>query len=213
MEERKLTERESVELIATMIAKTKRHLTHGEGNMLLFWGYLCTIVALLHELYSYLSYGMGMELPFSGKLIWWLIPAVGIPYTLTIQRRNAGAQNVVTYTDKLSNSLWNYVMLLAVITIIIGALFFISGLNVWYVMMLFAFFVIGMAVSVQGMIIKEKPMIYGGAFSVLSGGFICAGMIIGASWLGMYTVPLFIISFIVMMIIPGHILNHKAEKA
>lgn len=76
--------------------------------------------------------------------------------------------------------------------------------------MLFAFFVVGMAVSMQGMIIREKSLILGGAFSVISGGFIVAGMIAGVYWLWMFSSPLFIISFIVMMIIPGHILNRKA---
>ena len=79
-------------------------------------------------------------------------------------------------------------------------------------MMLFAFFVVGMAVSVQGMIIKENVMIAGGAFSVVCGGFLVAGMITGASWLMMFTQPLLIISMIIMMIIPGHILNRKARN-
>lgn len=75
------------------------------------------------------------------------------------------------------------------------------------------FFIIGMATSVQGIIIKEKSLIYGGAFSVICGGFLVAGVLAGAYWLQMYSSLLFIISFIVMMIIPGHILNHKAKKA
>lgn len=55
-------------------------------------------------------------------------------------------------------------------------------------------------------------MIYGGAFSVLSGGFLMAGVLVSATWLNSYSLILFIISFIVMMIIPGHILNHKAKR-
>ncbi len=212
MEEKKLSPQESMDLIATMIKNTRQHLTKGEGNMLLFWGYLCVIVAILNELFFYLHLVKGMNFFISSKMVWWLIPVVGIPYTLIVKSRKAGLRNVMTYTDKLSMSLWNYVLWLAVCAMIIGALFFISGLNVWYVMELFSFFVVGMAVSVQGMIIKEKTMIFGGAFSVLSGGFLVAGMIVGNPCLGFYSVPLFILSYLLMMIIPGYILNYKASK-
>ena len=214
MEEKKLTEKESLELIASMISNTRKHLTRGEGNMLLFWGYLCVIVALLNFIltYIYVQYGMVSYIPISDKIIWWLIPIIGIPYTLIKNKKIANTRKVLTYTDKLSISLWNYVLWLAVATIIIGAIFFISGMSVWYVMFIFTFFVVGMAVSVQGMIIKEKSMIWGGAFSVLSGGFIVVGHLIGTYWLGMFNGIIFIISFVVMMIIPGYILNYKAKR-
>ena len=213
MEERKLTEKESMELIAAMIENTRQRLVRGAGDMLLFWGYLCVVVALLHSLLSYMYHVMGQQLFFPVQAIWWLIPLIGIPYTMIAKRRNARDRNVLTYSDKLSISLWDYVLWLSFAAMVIGALFFISGFNVWYVMVLFTFFVVGMAISVQGMIINEKSMMWGGAFSVVCGGFLVAGMISGTSWLGMFTGPLFIIAFIVMMIIPGHILNHKAKKS
>ncbi len=210
MEDKKLTPQESMDLITDMIANTRAQLTRGAGNMLLFWGYLCIAVALLSYLYTYLLFVVGIALPFSQQLIWWLIPVIGIPYTLYARRRNAQLRNVTTYTDRLTASLWNYVLWLALAAFIVGALFLFSGFRVWYIMMLFAFFVVGMAVSVQGMIIREKSLMLGGAFSVISGGFIVAGMIAGVTWLWLLSSPLFIISFIVMMIIPGYILNHKA---
>ncbi|MDE6653062.1 MAG: hypothetical protein K2K37_01575 [Muribaculaceae bacterium] len=213
MEDKKITPQESMELIANMIANTREQLlTRGAGNMLLFWGYLCVAVALLSYLYTYLHLGKGIDIPFSPQLIWWLIPVIGIPYTLYARRRKALLRNVSSYTDRLTASLWNYVLWLALAAFVVGALFLFSGFRVWYIMMLFAFFVVGMAVSMQGMIIREKSLILGGAFSVISGGFIVAGMIAGVYWLWMFSSPLFIISFIVMMIIPGHILNRKAAR-
>lgn len=210
MEDKKITPHESMELIANMIASTRDQLTRGAGNMLLFWGYLCVAVALLSDLYIYLRFVAGIDLPFPPHLIWWLIPAIGIPYTIYARHRKALLSNVTTYTDRLTASLWNYVLWLALAAFVVGAVFLFSGFHVWYIMMLFAFFVVGMAVSVQGMIVREKSMIFGGAFSVISGGFIVAGVIAGVNWLWMFSSPLFIISYIVMMIIPGHILNRKA---
>ncbi len=212
MDDKKITPQESMGIITDMIAKTRAQLTRGAGNMLLFWGYLCVTVALLSYLYAPLKYLAGIDIPFSPQLIWWLIPIIGIPYTLYARKRNALLRNVSTYTDRLTASLWNYVLWLALAAFVVGALFLISGYRVWNIMMLFAFFVVGMAVSVQGMIIREKCMMIGGAFSVISGGFIVAGVIAGDLGLWGLASPLFIISFIVMMIIPGYVLNRKAAR-
>lgn len=40
MEERKITESESIEIITSMISRTKARLVKGSGNILLMWGYL-----------------------------------------------------------------------------------------------------------------------------------------------------------------------------
>lgn len=212
MVDKKITPQESMAIIADMIANTREHLTRGAGNMLLFWGYLCISVALLSYFITYLHFVKGIDIPFSPHLIWWLIPIIGIPYTLYAQKRNALLRKITTYTDRLTASLWNYVLWLALAAFVVATLFLIFGFSVWYIMNLFVFFVVGMAVSVQGMIIREKSLILGGAFSIICGGFIVAGIISGAYWLWMLSSPLFIISFIVMMIIPGHILNRKAAR-
>ncbi len=47
MEEKKLTEKESLELIAEMIRNTKSKLELGDGNILLLWGYLSVGVAAM----------------------------------------------------------------------------------------------------------------------------------------------------------------------
>ena len=44
MEDRKLTEKESLEVITSMIARTKQRYI-GDGNIMLMWGYLCVAVA------------------------------------------------------------------------------------------------------------------------------------------------------------------------
>ncbi len=212
MEEKQLTPTESIDLKASMIRNTRRRLTRGDGNMLLFWGYLCVAIAIIANVCSYLQFAKGVDLPIPALLVWWAIPIIGIPYTIVVTRKNRHLFDVVSYTDRISATLWKYVIVLALAAIAVGMIFFISGFHVWYVIELFTFFIVGMAASVQGIIIKEKSLIYGGAFSVICGGFLVSGVLAGAIWLQAYSSLLFIVSFIVMMIIPGHILNHKAKK-
>lgn len=47
MEERKITEAESIEIITSMISRTKARLVKGSGNILLMWGYLIVAVTAL----------------------------------------------------------------------------------------------------------------------------------------------------------------------
>lgn len=212
MEERKLTPEESMDLITSMIKNTTKHFTKGEGNMLLFWGYLCIAVIILKEICSYLKFVKGIDIPFVPYNILWLIPLIGIPYTLYAKRRDNQTRKVLTYTDKISGMLWSYALWLALAAFLIGLFFFIAGFPAWYVMELYAFFVIGMAVSMQGIIIGEKSMIYGGAFSVICGGIIVVGRTYQIVPIVMVSSLLLMLSIILMMIIPGHILNHKTDK-
>lgn len=47
MEDRKITEQESLELISQMIQNTRRNLDAGSGNIFLLWGYIGTIATLV----------------------------------------------------------------------------------------------------------------------------------------------------------------------
>ena len=44
MEEKKISEQESLELINQMIEQTRRDSTVGSGNTFLIWGYVCMVV-------------------------------------------------------------------------------------------------------------------------------------------------------------------------
>ena len=47
MEDKKLNEKESLELITQMIQNTRQNLDTGSGNMFLVWGYVSVLVTCL----------------------------------------------------------------------------------------------------------------------------------------------------------------------
>ena len=47
MEEKKLTERESLELISQMIRSTRENMEVGSGNQFLAWGYFSALLSVL----------------------------------------------------------------------------------------------------------------------------------------------------------------------
>lgn len=83
MEDKKLNNQESLELITRMINQTKRQLHIGEGNLLLIWGYTSAIVALLVGILLYATGGHPAV-----NWLWFLIWIVGGTATAVISRRD-----------------------------------------------------------------------------------------------------------------------------
>ncbi len=206
MEEKKLTEKESLELIAGMIQNTKRKLEIGDGNIMLFWGYLSVGVAFIVCLAGVFTHS-----PCSNWL-WFLIPVIGFPVMKYLKRKEKSEALVSTYVDKISVGIWKIVGGLAFFGMALCAGFMLFGYNVWLLMFIYAFVIVGFAATVQGLVIRENSLIWGGVFSVVAGGFVtCCGICDIPLYIG-WALPLFILCFVFMMIVPGHIINNKAKR-
>ena len=89
MEERPLSEKESLELITRMIKNTHQKLEEGNGIPFLVWGYTSVIVSLL------VWYMLTSTQDYHWNFLWFLIPLVGFPVQLFLQRkREKGIKNV-----------------------------------------------------------------------------------------------------------------------
>ena len=210
MEEKKLNNQESLELITRMINQTKRQLHIGEGNLLLIWGYTSAIVALLVGILLYATGGNPAV-----NWLWFLIWIVGGTATAVISRRDKSRIEKMpsTYVDRLTSSLWTTIgMLFTVATFMALGFSLFAGKDAWTVMLILAFVMCGFGVTMQGFIIREKSMVAGGVVSLLSGIFV-ACCVVSSTPLGVWwIIPVFIICFTCAMIVPGHILNAKAKR-
>lgn len=209
MEDKRLNNQESLELITRMINKTKRKFHIGEGNLLLLWGYTSAIVGLLVGVTLLLTHGNPVC-----NWLWFLIWIVGGIGMLVIKRKDKDRieKEPTTYVDRLTDNLWGTIGWMFALGTLMSIGFMFFGKDSWVVMLVFAFLLAGFGSAMQGFIIQEKSMVAGGAFSLVAGTFVLccvlAGVKLGIEWV----IPLFILCFIVMMIIPGHVLNAKAKK-
>lgn len=207
MEDKKLTEKESLEVITSMIARTKaRYL--GSGNILLMWGYLVVVISVL----------VWILLATTHQNVWnWLwfaIPVIGMPATSVMahreEKRSSGG---VTYSDKVTSHLWTiFGVSEIVLTLICLGFAFIGGVNCWGAMLVYTLLTAPAAEIAQGLIVKEKCLTWGG-IAGLAVGMTTICCVIGkiplsANWF----MPLFILVWVAMMIVPGHIINHKAKQ-
>ena len=204
MEDKKLNSQESLELITSMINKTKRKIHIGQGNLLLWWGYVSAIVGLLVGVSLYITGGNP-----ACNWLWFLICIVGGIGMMVIIRKDIGRieKEPKTYVDRLTSNLWltNGSAFAFGTLLSIGFNFF--GKNTWIVMFILAFIA-----NMQGCIIQEKSMKIGGGFTLFAGIFVLCCVIADVPLAVEWVIPLFVLCFVVTMIIPGHILNAKAKK-
>lgn len=203
MEEKKITEDESITLITEMISRTKRRYV-GNGNILLMWGYLTVVVTAL--VWALLATTQNPV----WNWLWFLIWIIGGTLTPIMAKKQREKDGVKTYCDSITSKIWSavgYSAIAATFTCL-GFLLF-AGVDCWSMMLMFALIIVPFAEIAQGIIIKENCIVAGGAVGLFAGlltvGSIAGGIELSASWF----MPLFIVAFAAMMIVPGHTINHK----
>lgn len=207
MENNKITEKESIELIASMIERTRQRYSLGDGNILLLWGYLTVIVSVLVWILLYLTHNPVWN------WLWFLIWIIGGSVTPFMARKHQCAKGMKSYSDKLVSQAWSAVGFSAIAsTAFCLGFLLILGVNTWLMMFAFSLIIVPMAEIFNGLIVNEKSLVFGGGAGLLAGIFttccIAGKLPLGANWF----IPVLIGAFACMMVIPGHIINHKAKK-
>ena len=206
MEDKKLTEKESLEVITSMIARTKvRYL--GSGNILLMWGYLAVFTSI----------SVWILLAATQQNVWnWLwfaIPVIGMPLTSIMARREKRTDGAVTYSDKITSHLWSiFGVSEIVLTLICLGFSLFGGIKCWTAMIVYTIIAAPFAEIAQGLIVKEKSLTWGGIVGLAIGMVLVCCVTGKIPLLANWFMPLFILFWVVMMIVPGHIINHNAKK-
>ncbi|MEG1841341.1 MAG: hypothetical protein RR221_01345 [Alistipes sp.] len=192
MENKTLNEAQSLELITRMIQETRSRMEQNAGRPFLIWGYV-TIAVTLAVWFALLR----TQNP-AWNLLWFTLPALGIALTQLLSDKRP--KTVVTYIDRTISQIW---MVLSGSAIMVSLLTFFSPLHlpILFIILL----LMGIGTTLTGLIIQFRLCIASGI----------AG--IALSTLCLWVTPLdsclvFAAAFVVMQIIPGHILNYQSEK-
>ncbi|MDR3119564.1 MAG: hypothetical protein LBU44_09180 [Mediterranea sp.] len=194
MEERKFTEKESLELISQMIRNTQTRMEENSGTMFLIWGYLSAFTSLL-------VWGLLMvSFNHQWKWFWFLLPVAGSILTLLHFKKEKRKPHANTYIDRIIGYIWA-VLGIAGFMLSMISIFFYVKFPILFIIAL----IMGIGTALTGMVIRFKPLIYSGI----------AGMILSVVFLFVaWKIQLLVFAalFLFMMVIPGHILNHAARK-
>lgn len=200
MEEKRMNEAESLELITSMINDSRARMTKNLGTPFLIWGYttvavsICqaVIVACVEEFYPYL-WG------------WFAIPVVGWLLMLLFNKQE---KTVTNYIDRCINALWCAIGVAAFILPFMGVFVFPS------VIML-----IGVGTATTAAVVKDrivKRIGYAAIFSSLLFPFVrlLLSRLFTLEQFGgreRYLVEciIFAVIMFLLLIVSGHILNYK----
>ena len=206
MEERKLTEKESLEVITSMIARTKQRYI-GNGNILLMWGYLVVSTTILVWIMLTTTHKNAWN------WLWFAIPVIGCSVTPFMARRQELDYGAVTYSDKVTSQLWTiFGISEIVLTLMCLGFQFLGDINCWKAMLTYTLVTAPVAEIAQGLIIKEKSLIIGGIIGLLAGLITICCVAGGITLYAYWFLPLFIVVFIVMMMSRVIFLIIKHEK-
>lgn len=203
MEEKKLSEKESLELISQMISSTRRQIQVGSGNQYLYWGYFTTVLSVTIYLLVY----------FTHNSIWnfgWFLMLAFWGFMAYLNRNNR--QDVITYSDKVLSQVWKVVGWMFFITVfVVGVLSYKFGYSCWPVMLPLSLIYCGIGSSITGVIIREPVA----AYTPLAAFAFAIYMLVSYSLTKLILLDWYLyyaISFVLMMVIPGHVINQKAKR-
>lgn len=205
MENNKLSEAQSLELIASMIQDSRSRLARNSGTPFLIWGYTTVAVSLFNALALYLGWS------HAWAWSWFTIPVIGWLGMMLLFKQEPSARN---YIDRIVSMIW-VVIGLSFAWLFVGAVVF--GCSISFLTVV----VMGIGTVLTGCVIKHRttvicgwaamcaslifPIVYfimakSGSASAISEVWIWGELIV------------FALIFLLMMVIPGHILNHKYNK-
>lgn len=147
MEERKLNEKESLELIAQMIQNTKNRLETNCGMPFLFWGYTTLFVSLL------IWFLVVTTRNYYWQYLWFLLPIIaGTGTYLSTRNQQPG---IKTHLDKVINYIW-------LVFGITGFLISMLAMFFWQLPILFIILLLmGMGTTLTGLVVGYKTVTYG----------------------------------------------------
>lgn len=100
MEEKKLSEQESLELISQMIRSTRKNMEVGSGNQFLYWGYFTAALSVLLFLLVYYTGDARWSIGWFSMFLFW-------GFMLRMQRKET--PSVITYTDRAILQVWKVI--------------------------------------------------------------------------------------------------------
>ena len=210
MEEKNMSEKESIELISRMIEETKTENDAKPGNSLLWWGYSAVATCIVIFLINWLTDGM------APNWLTFLIGACGYLVPFIRQLINQHRHKAITHIDHAIHCMWES---LAIAFAGYGLYFIVQQLlnysisalsSMYLIMILFG----GIASGFTFAIYKIKSVIVGGVTGIFI--YMYFPIIYPNEFMKALACPqselmmAFLMAF--LLILPGYYLNNKAKN-
>lgn len=206
MEDKRLTPQESMELITSMIQNTKRRVASPNLRISVMWAVLTIVTAVAAWVLISMTHN-----PWS-NFVWFAIPVIGIPANIFLSNKKRSTNIAKTYLDKVRDGVWSTVGYIAM-GLTIGC--FIAQQcgypQAWMAMLYYAFIIVGFGAVISGLLLRENSYVFGGLISIFSGFAVIICNLCQIPLYYSWVVPLYILCFLLMFIIPAFIISRKIK--
>jgi hypothetical protein len=192
-DEKELSPQESLDLIQSMINKTKGAVADDSFHFLL-WGWLvfgCCLAGYVLKVYVHYP---------NHFIVWWLMPVGGV-ISAWYGAKQSKTQRVKSFLDEALAFLW---IAIALSFIALVAVNMIGG-GLWQTAFTYYILLYAIGTFVSGSLLRFKPLIYGGLINfvlcVVSVKFTYDNQLLIGS-----------LAILISYIIPGHLLRRKYQK-
>ena len=200
MEERKMNEAESLELITSMINDSRARMRRDFGTPFLIWGYTTVVVSIIQAL---IVACVDDFMPY--LWLWCAIPLIGWPLMLWLNKQEGGAVN---YIDRCVGAVWTGIGIASVfIPFYCG-----FGISVFPTVVV----LMGVGTYVTAVVIKDKTVRRIGVVAIISPVTFAIAHFVYVRFFtlhygGLYLTECIIFAVIIflLLVVPGHILNRK----
>lgn len=207
--EKNFTEQDSLRIINEMIDRARNRHQKGAGSYSIHWGYFIAGLAILHYLLLHLlpSYNAPIEY---ASYVWYLPYPIAFAYFFYI-RFQKKENTASTHIGKIISSIWiGFAISCLTLILLLSLTNKYLDINIWFVATPIILLFLGLAQFASAAALRFK--LYYFAAAIFWVGSILA-----------IAVPLFFncgelqpiilaISMLLGFCVPGHILNHKAQK-
>lgn len=198
------SEKESLELITQMLQQTRQNLEIGSGNLFLYYGYAAVVLSVAVFAAVLLTH---QSIWAAG---WFLMFVVWIGQLVAGRRRR---EAVVTFMDRAIAQTWQVVgMLFALTVVVIAAIGWGTGIYDFALMLPLSLLYAGIGTAVTGVIVRVGALVYMPLVAFVLAIYMLVMLAAGASPEAWWHLG-FGGAFLVMMVVPGHVLNHKAKRS
>lgn len=199
MEDRKLNEKESLELITQMIQNTRRNLDAGGGNMFLLWGYVGVVVTL--------GVLAAWSLTENTVVLWgfWALPVVGWSLSWWFGRKWRKEQRAKDYTDRIVRQVWQIIGIASC-----GVAGFATLYHSYEMILPLCGLLVSLGSLLTGIIIRYT--LFSGLPSCGFAWSLEQVFEVATDGASMDTLIIFVLILLFSLVIPGHVLNRRVRK-
>lgn len=204
MEERKFTEKESLELISQMISASRQRLQKGSGNPFLYYGYPSLSISVATFLIT----------KFSGDYVWnmlWIL--MFIPAIVLWVKDRGEKPETTSYIDRMLTNTWKVVLMLMVLSLTVTVC---SGLGTGVInlqlMLPLALIFVCTGTLITGLTTGEGGIVGMATIAFVMPVLLLSSMVAGDQYLPVWNLAGGF-SFLFSLVIPGHIINRRSSRS